>query len=194
MLLASRLSDAGVPSWDLGDLIISRALVCCVLLSAFADQQQWAFQNAKQSYLKTAKVPAGFEQADLDRGFVVTGLWSWSRHPNFAGEQTFWVALYQWGCYVTGSMYNWSAIGAIGYIALFQASTWFTELVSADKYPEYKEYQARVGKFLPRLSTEPMGGWEPPVGGAERKTLGGDDVDKEKEKDATKARERYNLR
>lgn len=37
---------------------------------------------------------------------------------------------------------------------MFQASTWFTEKVSAGKYPEYREYQARVGRFLPRLSTE----------------------------------------
>lgn len=34
---------------------------------------------------------------------------------------------------------------------LFQASTWFTELISTKKYPEYKEYQDRVGKFLPKL-------------------------------------------
>lgn len=34
---------------------------------------------------------------------------------------------------------------------LFQASTWFTELVTAGKYPDYKLYQKRVGKFLPKL-------------------------------------------
>lgn len=28
---------------------------------------------------------------DAARGFVVRGLWSWSRHPNFACEQTFWL-------------------------------------------------------------------------------------------------------
>lgn len=39
----------------------------------------------------------------------------------------------------------------IAYMCLFQASTWFTELISAKKYPEYKEYQNRVGKFYPKL-------------------------------------------
>jgi hypothetical protein len=29
--------------------------------------------------------------ADAHRGFVTRGLWSWSRHPNFACEQTFWL-------------------------------------------------------------------------------------------------------
>ena len=42
-------------------------------------------------------------------------------------------------------------MGAMGYLLLFQASTWFTELISANKYPEYKNYQSRVGKFLPKL-------------------------------------------
>lgn len=40
------------------------------------------------------------------------------------------------------------------YLILFQASTWFTELITAKKYPEYQEYQRRVGKFLPKLSTD----------------------------------------
>ena len=42
----------------------------------------------------------------------------------------------------------------MSYLILFQASTWFTELVTAGKYPEYKEYQNRVGKFMPRLKTD----------------------------------------
>jgi steroid 5-alpha reductase family enzyme len=112
------------------------------------------YQKAKKSYLKTAKVPHKFEQIDLDRGFIVTGFWAWSRHPNFAAEQAVWVVLYQWSVWATQGLYNWSGVGAMGYLLLFQASTWFTELITAGKYPEYKEYQLRVGKFLPRFSTD----------------------------------------
>jgi hypothetical protein len=111
------------------------------------------YQNAKKSYLKTAKVPHKFEQEDLDRGFVVTGLWTYSRHPNFAAEQAIWVVLYQWGCWTSEVLYNWTFVGAMSYLFLFQASTWFTELVTAGKYPEYAEYQQRVGKFLPKLTS-----------------------------------------
>jgi steroid 5-alpha reductase family enzyme len=64
------------------------------------------------------------------------------------------VGLYQWSCFVTDSLYNWTGVGAIGYLCLFQASTWFTEKITAGKYPEYKEYQQRVGKFLPKLSSD----------------------------------------
>ena len=50
------------------------------------------YQGAKHAYLKSAKLPANskYSQEDLDRGFVVSGLWSWSRHPNFAAEQAIW--------------------------------------------------------------------------------------------------------
>ena len=83
----------------------------------------------------------------------MTGLWSWCRHPNFAAEQAIWILIYQWGCWSTEAMYNWTLAGALSYIFLFQGSTWLTELLSANKYPEYKEYQQRVAKFIPRLNT-----------------------------------------
>jgi hypothetical protein len=51
---------------------------------------------------------------------------------------------------------NWTFAGAFGYLILFQASTWFTELLSARKYPDYKIYQERVGKFLPKMATKSM--------------------------------------
>jgi len=54
----------------------------------------------------------------------------------------------------TEALYNWTGFGALGYLILFQASTWFTELITASKYPEYKEYQQRVGKFLPKGSSD----------------------------------------
>ncbi|MCJ1301854.1 hypothetical protein MMC08_004655 [Hypocenomyce scalaris] len=151
LLLASRLT---ANEYQAADLIFSRGLMSLVLLTFFADQQQWHYQNAKKEYQMTAKVPPKFQQEDLDRGFVVTGLWSWSRHPNFAAEQSVWVVLYQWSCWITNVYFNWTIVGALAYLILFQASTWFTELISAKKYPEYAEYQKRVGKFLPRLSTD----------------------------------------
>jgi len=149
MLLCARL-DAEM---ETSDNIFARVLMGLVLLEFFADQQQWDFQKAKKSYLATAKVPHTYDQEDLDRGFVVSGLWSWSRHPNFAAEQAIWVIIYQWGCWSSEVLYNWTFLGAVSYLFLFQASTWFTELVTAGKYPEYAEYQQRVAKFLPKLST-----------------------------------------
>lgn len=136
------------------DSIFPRVVIALVLLEFMADQQQWNFQKAKTQYKATAKVPIGHDQEDLDRGFIVTGLWSLCRHPNFACEQAIWVVLYQWSCFITDSYYNWTGFGALGYLALFQGSTWLTEKITKGKYPEYAEYQQRVAKFLPRLSSD----------------------------------------
>ena len=154
------------------DTTFSRVLMALILIEFFADQQQWSkliprfnvvhtdyiliqrildFQQAKKEYNRTAKPPPKYSREELDRGFVTSGLWAWSRHPNFVAEQAIWVCLYQWCCFETFVYVNWTFVGAMGYLLLFQASTWFTELISADKYPEYKDYQSRVGKFLPKL-------------------------------------------
>jgi steroid 5-alpha reductase family enzyme len=63
------------------------------------------------------------------------------------------VIVYQWGCWSSEVLYNWTLIGAISYLFLFQASTWFTELITTSKYPDHNEYKQRVGKFLPKLTT-----------------------------------------
>jgi steroid 5-alpha reductase family enzyme len=40
---------------------------------------------------------------------------------------------------------------------LFQGSTSLTEGITSKKYPEYKTYQQKVGKFLPNFSGK---GWD----------------------------------
>jgi steroid 5-alpha reductase family enzyme len=141
-----------------------------VLLEFYADQQQWNFHQAKAQYKKTAKVPKefGYTREQLDRGFNTSGLFSLSRHPNFAAEQAIWMSLYQWSCCEAYTFVNWTFAGAMGYLLLFQASTWLTELISAEKYPDYKVYQARVGKFLPKGNTKSM---EEPKKPAEEKKV-----------------------
>ncbi|KAI4204152.1 MAG: hypothetical protein LQ350_001343 [Teloschistes chrysophthalmus] len=154
LLLASPL----VPS-DNVDILFTQVLLASVFLAFTADQQQWNFQSAKHTYQRTAKVPhpTSFTALDFDRGFRTTGLWALSRHPNFLAEQTTWVTLYTWSCYITGDFWNWTGVGALSYLVLFQASTWFTELLTERKYPEYKKYQQRVGKFVPKLWGEGIG-------------------------------------
>ena len=189
-IASEKPAENGVPIWGMSDLFSSRLVFVMVVISAVADQQQWNYQNAKKEYQKTAKVPAKFEQVDLDRGFVTKGLWAYSRHPNFAAEQTFWVALYQWCALVTGSLYNWTAIGAVGYLVLFQASTWFTELVTAKKYPDYKIYQRRIGKFYPKsLKPFTLTSEE-----AKEKTKTGSTDGEAKAKSRAEEPKRYNLR
>jgi len=107
------------------------------------------YQAAKKQYQTTAKVPRGYTQVEMDRGFVASGLWAFSRHPNFAAEQTIWFLLYQWSCFTTKVLLSWTAIGPTFLVFLFQGSTWLTELITSGKYPEYKDYQQQVGMFVP---------------------------------------------
>jgi len=135
------------------DMIAAAMIVAIIAVEYTADQQQWDFHAAKDIYKKSARITGGFSQADLDRGFLTHGLWAWSRHPNFAAEQAVWLSLYQWSTSVTTTAWNWSVVGAVAYLGLFQASTWFTEFITAKKYPQYKEFQEKVGMFVPKFNT-----------------------------------------
>ncbi|PWY91056.1 DUF1295 domain protein [Aspergillus heteromorphus CBS 117.55] len=155
-LLLSRLDQK---AFEVPDLAFSRVAFFFIIIEYFADQQQWNFQSAKEEYQKNARIPdqykANYTPEDLERGFVVSGLWSLSRHPNFVCEQAIWLTLYLWNAYRTESYIQWTGIGLLGYLLIFQGSTRLTESISASKYPEYREYQARVGRFIPRLSVKP---------------------------------------
>ncbi|KAF1971921.1 DUF1295-domain-containing protein [Bimuria novae-zelandiae CBS 107.79] len=155
LLLCSRITGNELTTWD---SLFSKLMFVFVLIEFFADQQQWNYHAAKNEYKKTAKVPKdyGYTREQLDRGFNTSGLWAWSRHPNFAAEQSVWVALYQWACWESETYVNWCFAAAFSYLVLFQGSTWLTELLSAQKYPDYKIYQQRVGRFLPKASTQSM--------------------------------------
>jgi steroid 5-alpha reductase family enzyme len=150
--------NQGTEVFDLSDLAFSRFAIFLVVIEYFADQQQWNFQTAKHEYQKNARIPEPYKDQytpeDLERGFVVSGLWSWSRHPNFVAEQAVWLTMYIWAAYRTETYASWLGLGVVGYLLIFQGSTRLTESISAEKYPEYSEYQARVGRFIPRLSVE----------------------------------------
>ena len=50
----------------------------------------FAFQTEKYRRIKAA-IPLGPE---YERGFIESGVWSWSRHPNYFCEVTLWWAFY----------------------------------------------------------------------------------------------------
>ncbi|KIV78660.1 hypothetical protein PV11_06288 [Exophiala sideris] len=188
LVLVSRLAShsSSVPSFGIADIAAATVMLGAVTTSFIADQQQWYYYSARSTFRETGKVPNGYDKANLDRGFNTRGLFAYSRHPNFAAEQTVWVTLYLWSCMATGTWYNWTGIGALSYLILFQSSTWLTELLSSRKYPEYKEYQQKVGKFLPNV------GAGPPSFQGELKGYTNGTV--KKNADEIKAQGRYDLR
>lgn len=109
-----------------------------------ADQQQWNFHQAKKA--------AG---GKLDPGFCTTGLFRFSRHPNFFFEQSQWWMVYAIGATavahtgVIGGIINWSIIGPVLLSLLFIGSTKFTEWITAGKYPAYADYKRTTSMLIP---------------------------------------------
>ena len=127
--------------WD----AVFTVLFLAFLVGEFvADQQQWAFHQAKQR--------AG---GNLEPGFVTTGLFRFSRHPNFFFEQAQWWMIYALGAVAAsgaglwGGVLNASIVGAVLLTVLFIGSTIFTESISAAKYPAYAEYRRRTSMLVP---------------------------------------------
>jgi steroid 5-alpha reductase family enzyme len=130
-------------AWDLAFAVIFLAFL---VGEFFADQQQWEFHQAKKR--------AG---GTLAPGFATTGLFRYSRHPNFFFEQSQWWAFYALGAVSAvvagagfwGGALNWTVIGAALLSILFIGSTIFTEQISAGKYPAYAEYQRTTSMLFP---------------------------------------------
>jgi steroid 5-alpha reductase family enzyme len=124
-------------------LDVAIALLFVVLLGGetVADQQQWNFHQVKKGEKEAGRTP--------DPQFVQSGLWHFSRHPNFFFEQAQWWTLYLFGAVALGSILHWSVIGAVLLTLLFIGSTRFTESITLSKYPEYADYQALTSAVIP---------------------------------------------
>ena len=128
----------------IADYALAGVYVTLVIIEFIADQQQYDFQTEKHRRMKE-----GLPLEQYEKGFVSTGLWSIVRHPNYACEQAIWVVFYFFSVTATGEWINWSVAGCVLLIILFKGSSDFSEDISANKYPEYSEYQRRVPRFIP---------------------------------------------
>ncbi|KNY06175.1 DUF1295 domain-containing protein [Microbacterium sp. GCS4] len=134
---------APLTGWD----VVFAALFLALLVGeTIADQQQWAFHQRKKR--------AG---GTLAPGFATTGLFRYSRHPNFFFEQSQWWAFYALGATAAvasgagflGGALNASILGAFLLSILFIGSTIFTESITASKYPAYADYRRTTSMLVP---------------------------------------------
>jgi hypothetical protein len=82
---------------NIADALLAVAFVTTLVFEMRADNQQQTFQRLKHGALdkqKKGQEITDKEKKAIERGFVAEGLWAWSRHPNFACEQTTWYLLY----------------------------------------------------------------------------------------------------
>jgi steroid 5-alpha reductase family enzyme len=144
--LPAVMAYTGTPQGlSMTDYLLAFTVIALVIIEATADQQQHVYQTEKHRLKKAGEKADGIYAA----GFIQSGLWSYARHPNYLCEQLIWVMLYLFSVVATGIYINWSAIGCLLLILLFQGSADLTEKISLSKYPAYADYIKRVPKFIP---------------------------------------------
>lgn len=128
------------------DGALAALFLALVTLETIADQQQWNFQSGKKQIAASGARPEG----RYALGFIHDGLWARSRHPNYFAEQSIWVTFFAFSV-AAGAGINWSAVGCLLLILLFQGSANLSETLQSQKYPGYPDYQKRTPRFIPRL-------------------------------------------
>ncbi|WP_448809807.1 DUF1295 domain-containing protein [Agromyces bauzanensis] len=131
---------AGTPL-GVWDAVLAALFVGFLVGETVADQQQWAFHR-----WKAAEVAAG---RSAEPGFLQSGLFRVSRHPNFFFEQAQWWVFYGFAVAATGVWLHWTIAGAVLLSLVFVGSTVFTESISRSKYTEYDDYRARTSPVVP---------------------------------------------
>jgi steroid 5-alpha reductase family enzyme len=131
---------AGTPLNAL-DAVAAVAFVLFFLGETIADEQQWRFQNAKHAAIGRGESP--------EAQFLTTGLFRYSRHPNFFCEQAMWWTYYLFSVAAGAGWLNWTILGTVLLTLLFQGSTGLTEQISLRKYPTYAEYQKTTSRLIP---------------------------------------------
>lgn len=141
IILALQFNETPIAVWD---IVVSVIVVFFIVYETIADNQHWKFQSAKWKKINNKEQLKG----DFKKGFLDKGLWGISRHPNYFAEQAIWVSFYLFSIVASGQWLNWSIAGCLLLIVLFQGSSNFSEEISAEKYPLYKEYQKKVPRFF----------------------------------------------
>ena len=104
-----------------------------VLIELVADEQLRRFGRTKKS-----------------GEIMATGLWSWSRHPNYFGELSFWWGLFLFGLAANPS-YWWTVVGPLAMTLMFHfASIPMLDQRSLERRPGYEEHMRRVSAVIPR--------------------------------------------
>ena len=127
------MSRGGAP---LGPLDYLAAVVTfgAVLIELIADLQL-------HSFIAKKKKPGEF---------ITSGLWAWSRHPNYFGEVSFWWGLMLFGLAAAPQAWWWLMPGAIAMTGMFLfASIPLMDERSCERRPAYREHMRRVSALLP---------------------------------------------
>lgn len=115
------------------DFLAAAVTLMGVLFELFADNQRVAFSRNPANKGKSIK----------------TGLWAYSRHPNYFGEISFWVGLYLFALAAAPAQW-WVGIGCVAMFLMFQFGTLpMMEKRNLQRRTDYQEVIASVPRLIP---------------------------------------------
>ena len=91
------------------------------------------------------------EENPHQKGIIETGLWNYSRHPNYYGEILFWWGIFLFGNAYTGITYLILAPIAMTIMFWYASIPWI-EIKILRTRPLYKDYQKRVHILFPEIT------------------------------------------
>lgn len=114
------------------DLVAFTVAVGATVIEAVADQQLRAYLDRRKSHEE----------------ILATGLWKYSRHPNYFGENSFWWGLALFG--LAAGPETWTCAGAIAMTVMFVfVSIPLLDERSAARRPGYRDHMRRVSALIP---------------------------------------------
>jgi steroid 5-alpha reductase family enzyme len=123
------------------DILATVVMLSAVTLQLVADRQLHRFIATRQ------------EGEQLH-----SGLWAWSRHPNYCGELGFWLGLYLFGLAALPSGWWWMALGIVLMTAMFLfVSIPMMEKRSLEKRPDYQRIIDSTSMLIPWPPRRPGG-------------------------------------
>jgi len=115
------------------DIVAALVVTAAIWLEATAD-------NQLRQHVRTAPNPGPTLQ---------TGLWAYSRHPNYVGEILFWWGLWCFA-FAANAHHGWTWIGPVALVLMFQfVSLPLIERRMRRRRPDYDDYRQRVSKLVP---------------------------------------------
>ena len=112
--------------------------IAAVTLELAADTQMHRFVAAKRRGSTASAV-------------MDSGLWAWSRHPNYFGEISLWFSCAVFGVSAAPGDFWWLFVGVVVMVAMFLgASIPMMEKRSLERRPDYQRVIDRVPRLVPR--------------------------------------------
>jgi len=115
------------------DVLAVVVTASAISIETIADQQLWRFLNGPR---KPGEI-------------LGTGLWAYSRHPNYFGEILFWWGLFLFGLAADPS-YWWTVVGPVAMVLMFVfASVPMIDRRSVERRPGYAAHMTKVSAIVP---------------------------------------------